>query len=102
MPRRSSNRNLGFWVTYRCCGVLVTFVCALADALAQTNAPSISFDRDIKPIFDQTCLRCHGAARPKSGFRLTDRESALKGGNNYPDAIVPGNSAASTGTTGRM
>jgi hypothetical protein len=62
---------------------------------ASTNSNLINFDRDIQPIFAAACLRCHGAERPKAGFRLTDRESALKGGANYADAIVPGDAAAS-------
>src|SRR5262245_50414242 len=73
-------------------------VCALAALHAigsETNAPTVLFDRDIKPIFTQSCIRCHGGEKPKSGFVLTDRESALKGGSNHPDAIVPGNSGAS-------
>ena len=54
----------------------------------------IDFARDIKPIFDASCLRCHSPPKPKSGFRLDNRESALKGGENGID-IVPGNSAKS-------
>jgi len=99
MQRRLLHRNLRSLVfpaaRLYLGNALVAMFCALAGASAQTNAPSIIFDRDIKPIFDQSCLRCHGGERPKSDFRLTDRESALKGGSNYPDAIVPGNSAAS-------
>ena len=52
------------------------------------------FQRDINPIFEASCFRCHGAERPKSDFRLTDREAALKGGANGLD-IIPGNSADS-------
>jgi len=55
----------------------------------------IDFEHDIKPIFDATCLRCHGPERPKSGFRLDNRESALKGGNDNAKDIIPGNSAES-------
>ena len=54
----------------------------------------IDFARDVKPIFDASCLRCHSSTKPKSGFRLDNRESALKGGDNGID-IVPGNSAKS-------
>jgi len=52
------------------------------------------FTRDIKPIFHQLCLKCHGPEKPKSKFRLDERESALKGGNNGV-AIIPGDSTNS-------
>jgi hypothetical protein len=52
----------------------------------------IDFDRDIKPILDASCLRCHGPEKPKSHFRLDNRESALKGGNNNTNDIIPGES----------
>src|SRR5690242_7299462 len=54
----------------------------------------VDFDRDIKPIFEAACFRCHGPERPKSGFRLDTREGALKGGENGVD-IIPGKSAES-------
>jgi hypothetical protein len=52
----------------------------------------IDFDRDIQPILDSSCLRCHGPVKPKSHFRLDNRESALKGGDNNTNDIVPGDS----------
>lgn len=54
----------------------------------------IDFDRDIRPILDNTCVRCHGPERPKSHFRIDSREAALKGGENGID-ILEGNSARS-------
>ncbi len=54
----------------------------------------IDFDRDVRPILETSCLRCHGPEKPKSHFRLDDRALALKGGNDGVD-IVPGNAAAS-------
>jgi hypothetical protein len=57
-------------------------------------AVTVEFERDIKPILETTCWRCHGPERPKSHFRLDNRESALKGGDNGVD-IIPGKSAQS-------
>ena len=54
----------------------------------------IDFARDIKPILEANCLRCHGAEKPKSKFRLDSRAAALKGGDQGVD-ILPGNSARS-------
>ena len=55
----------------------------------------VDFDHDIRPILEQSCLRCHGPEKPKSHFRLTSREAALKGGDNNTDDIVPGDSGHS-------
>ncbi|MGD0745660.1 MAG: c-type cytochrome domain-containing protein [Verrucomicrobiota bacterium] len=55
----------------------------------------IDFDRDIQPIFQTICLRCHGPEKPKSHFRLDNRESALRGGDNNTNDIVPGDSLKS-------
>jgi len=57
-------------------------------------AVQVDFARDIKPIFQASCIRCHGPEKPKSGFRLDNRAAALKGGNKGVD-IVPGKSAES-------
>ncbi len=54
----------------------------------------IDFDKDVRPIFAESCFRCHGPERPKSQFRLDNRETALKGGANGID-IIPGDSAKS-------
>src|ERR1051326_6886914 len=42
----------------------------------------IEFARDIKPLLERSCFRCHGPERPKSRFSLATRESALKGGDS--------------------
>jgi hypothetical protein len=55
----------------------------------------VDFARDIQPIFERSCLRCHGPDRPKSKYRLDNRESALRGGEEHTDDIVPGRSAES-------
>lgn len=62
--------------------------------LPPATSERIDYDRDIKPLFEASCFRCHGPERPKSGFSLDNRNSALRGGKNGID-IVPGESARS-------
>lgn len=57
-------------------------------------AVQVDYERDIRPIFEAACFRCHAGEQPRSRFRLTDRASALKGGA-LGVAIVPGDSARS-------
>src|ERR1043166_3059285 len=59
---------------------------------ADTN--TVDFRRDIKPILDSHCLKCHGPERPKSRFRVDDRAALLKGGDHDVD-VHPGDSARS-------
>jgi mono/diheme cytochrome c family protein len=52
------------------------------------------FDKDIRPLLEQTCVECHGSEKQKGGFRLDTREMLLKGGENG-DAVKLGKSADS-------
>jgi hypothetical protein len=55
----------------------------------------IDFDRDIKPVLETSCVRCHGPEKPRSRFRLDNRAAALKGGDENTNDIVPGDSSNS-------
>jgi hypothetical protein len=55
----------------------------------------IDFDRDIQPIFEEDCLRCHGPQKPRSNFRLDYRKGALAGGDDNTNDIFPGSSSNS-------
>src|ERR1051325_10233121 len=54
----------------------------------------VSFSKEIKPIFEASCIKCHGRGKAKGGFRLDNRETFLNGGESGP-AAVPGKSADS-------
>lgn len=55
----------------------------------------IDFVRDIQPIFERSCVGCHGGEKPKSGFALISREALLRGGQSGEPAIVLGHAQES-------
>ncbi len=55
----------------------------------------VKYEADIKPLFEKSCVKCHGAEKQKAKLRLDSLEAALKGGENGPDIIVK-NSAKSS------
>lgn len=57
-------------------------------------AGQVNYTKDILPIFEEKCFRCHGPEKPKSGFRLDNRQSALNSGDYAPN-IFAGMSADS-------
>jgi len=77
--------------------LLLCLVCVgFSLSAAETNSViKVQFDRDVRPILQESCLRCHGPERPKSGFRLDDRVEALRGGDDNTNDIVPGHSERS-------
>jgi mono/diheme cytochrome c family protein len=48
----------------------------------------IDFARDVQPIFEQSCIKCHSGDRPKGKYSLTSRPDALKGGQDQVDIII--------------
>src|SRR5882672_6844743 len=64
---------------------------------AQLPAPAnhlVNFSKEIKPIFEASCINCHGRGKDKGGLRLDTRETFLKGGDSGP-VVLPGKSADS-------
>ena len=54
----------------------------------------LTFATDIKPIFDTSCVKCHGEQKPKAKLRLDTLEGTLKGSDNGK-VIEPGKSEKS-------
>jgi mono/diheme cytochrome c family protein len=48
-------------------------------AFAGPASAEIDFNKDIKPILEQRCVKCHGPDKPKGGLRLDTREGWIKG-----------------------
>jgi len=57
-------------------------------------AHPVNFSQEIKPLFEASCIKCHGRGRAKGEFRIDSRETMLKGGDSGP-AIVAGRGAES-------
>jgi hypothetical protein len=60
-----------------------------------SDAKSVDFDRDVKPILSTRCLQCHGEKKQEAGLRLDRRADALRGGESGEPALVVGKSAES-------
>jgi hypothetical protein len=54
----------------------------------------MTYAKDIKPILEASCFRCHGEERQKGDLRLDSLEAALKGGKDGK-VIVSGDSKKS-------
>jgi hypothetical protein len=61
---------------------------------AASDKKGLTYAKDIRPLFEASCLRCHGQERPKADLRLDTLETLLKGGKDGK-VIVPGDSKKS-------
>jgi hypothetical protein len=61
-----------------------------ADDRPASPADAEFFEKNVRPVLVESCLKCHSADKPKSGLRLDTRAMMLKGGDG--GAVVnPGN-----------
>jgi mono/diheme cytochrome c family protein len=99
LRRRPSGFRVALATTAGLAVGLTTLAASAATAVDPSQLPApvtrpVSFAADVQPILDKACLRCHGAQKPKGGYRLDQREDALQGGESGT-AIFPGDSAKS-------
>src|SRR5215510_14468985 len=49
----------------------------------------VTYEKDIKPIFEKSCFKCHGpeTEKPKGKLRLDTLQAVMKGGENGPDVV---------------
>src|SRR6478672_9037720 len=62
-----------------------------AEKLPPPASHQVSFGKEIRPILEASCTKCHGRGRSKGDFRLDTRETLLKGGESGA-AVVSGKS----------
>ena len=81
---------------------LAVFSAVAAEKIDASKLPKasdkkgVTYAKDIAPIFEKSCYRCHSAKaeKVKGKLKLDTLEDALKGGENGKD-IVPGKSEES-------
>ena len=71
------------------------FATALLLALGMGSASAVDYETQIKPIFENNCIDCHGPDKDKSGLRVDRRAILIRGGDSGAAAIVPGEPAKS-------
>jgi hypothetical protein len=74
--------------------VLVAAVLLSWPALARGAPDRVDFKRDVQPILQARCTRCHGAEQQRSQLRLDSRTGALRGGMSGA-VVIPGDSRGS-------
>jgi mono/diheme cytochrome c family protein len=78
----------------------IALVCLVLAGALEAGLPSqqaerpvevkkVDFVRDVQPIFERSCLACHGPNTQMAGLRLDAKQSV------FAKAVVPGNSAES-------
>ena len=63
---------------------------------AATGSPlKVSYDKQIRPVFQAKCQGCHQPAKAGGGYVMTAFDRLIKGGESDDRAIVPGKPADS-------
>src|SRR5580765_2647387 len=58
-------------------------------------APAPDFSREVRPLLEQHCFKCHGPEKQKGELRLDTKEGAFATGESGEKAIVPGRASDS-------
>lgn len=92
-------QNHGTWWGIAAVAALTGIVAPAAEVDVNKLPPpaqraGVTYEKDIRPIFEKHCFKCHGEEKPKAGLRLDSREAALKG-SREGKVILPGQSAKS-------
>ncbi|MEQ9217172.1 MAG: PSD1 and planctomycete cytochrome C domain-containing protein [Cyclobacteriaceae bacterium] len=68
----------------------VSFSVLLLLMMTSCSSRKIDFNTEVRPIFNNKCISCHGGVKQSGGFGLVFRENALAKTTNDKYAIVPG------------
>ena len=73
---------------------IVAAVCAVM-LTARGEDPVAQFEREVKPVLEENCYKCHGPDKQKGGLRLDQRTGMMTGGESGEPAVRPGKSGES-------
>src|SRR4051794_8383992 len=77
-------------------GALVFMLFLLAAVAVRAGTKDIpDFAREIKPLFEQHCVQCHGPEKQKGGVRFDTREGAFNTAESGEKPFLPGHSSQS-------
>ncbi|HEY1081013.1 MAG TPA: DUF1549 domain-containing protein, partial [Prosthecobacter sp.] len=57
--------------------------------------PVPDFQKDVRPVLEKHCLKCHGPDEQNGGMRFDRKETVMTGGDSGEAAVKPGDSAGS-------
>jgi mono/diheme cytochrome c family protein len=78
----------------------VALLAALAASAAEPKVPDltklppaaakkgVTFAKDLKPIFEKSCVKCHGPEKAKGDLRVDSLEAVLKGSEHGKVAVA--------------
>ena len=65
-----------------------TVTVAATDAkLPPPATHAVDFEKEIKPLFEAACIKCHAKGKDKGGLSVETREAFMKGGDTGAAAI---------------
>jgi hypothetical protein len=70
--------------------VVTGLVCAVIIFTFSTPHQAVDFNTQVKPIFNNKCISCHGGVKRKAGFSLLFRSEAMANTESGKPAIIPG------------
>jgi hypothetical protein len=93
--------NIKKLFTLSCTGLLLATLPSMADDVDTSKLPpaakktGLTYEKDISPLVEKSCLKCHSGDRPKSKYSMEKLELIIKGGSSDEAAIVVGKSDTS-------
>src|SRR5262245_33514885 len=73
-----------------CLGLPLSGTLRAAEPAEKKVPETVSYYRDVRPIFQQHCQGCHQPAKPQGGYIMPGNADLLKKGDHDEPGIVPG------------